>query len=489
MTKQPDNENLMNTPSSIEDSNTQQNSSQSQAQTVDEANSQAPVKTKSHKEKMIEHDIAFMSSLSQAALEKPTAKSQWVVWIILLVVIWLITWANYAELDKIIRGDGKVVPSTKIQVIQNLEGGIVQEIFIQSGDSVKKGQTLIKLDNLQFSSSFDESEVKEAQLVARAQRLKAEAFDKPFKPHPASDDPRIQPLYDRESKLYSARLKQHKTNDDILVEQIEQKKLELREAKNQIIQLKRSHQLLKQEIGLTQPLVNQGIASHVDLLKLQREENDAYSKLKSVQYSIPKLESVITEFRSKRIEAKEALMNEAHEELNQVLAEIGQIEKSKTALADRVTRTEIKSPVNGTVKQIFANTIGGVIQPGSDIIEIVPEDDALVLETKILPADIGFIYKGLKAKVKFTAYDFAIYGGLDGTVTQISADTIIDEEGNSFYIAKIKTEHNHLGTPQSPLYLLPGMTASVDIIVGKHTLLDYLLKPIIKAKDLALRES
>ncbi|GKT12800.1 MAG: membrane fusion protein, adhesin transport system [Thiomicrorhabdus sp.] len=448
---------------------------------------QAPEKTR--KELIEERDIEFMSSLSQAALEKPTARSQWVVWIILLIIIWLITWANYAELDKIIRGEGKVVPSTKIQVIQNLEGGIVEEIFIHAGDSVKKGQTIIKLDNTQFSSSFDESEIKEAQLNAQVQRLKAEAFKQPFKVKKASPDKRVQALYDREYALYQARRKQHKTNDKIIVEQIEQKKLELNDATSQTQQLSRSLELLREEVNLMQPLVRQGIASQVDLLKLKREENDAYSKLKSVQYSIPKIKSVITEYRAKRIEFKEVFQNEAHEELNQVLAEISQLEKTKMALADRVKRTDIKSPVNGIVKQIFVSTIGGVVQPGSDIVEIVPDDDTLVLETKILPADIGFIYKGLTAKVKFTAYDFAIYGGLDGTVTQLSADTITDEEGNSFYIARIKTERNHLGSPRAPLYLLPGMTASVDVIVGKHTLLNYLLKPIIKARDLALRES
>lgn len=445
--------------------------------------------TKSRKEHIAEQDIQFMSSLSQAALEKPTTQSQWLVWVILAVIIWLLTWANYAELDKIVRGEGKVVPSSQVQVIQNLEGGIIEAIFIRPGDKVKKGQTLLKLDNTQFSSSFDESEIKEAQLTARARRLTAEAFDKPFKADQASDNTTIQELYDRESHLYDARQKQLQTNDDIIIEQIEQKKLELKEAYDQSVQLKRSRKLLNQEIDLMKPLVKQGIASQVDLLKLQREENEAYSRLKSVENSIPKLQSIIAEFRSKRIEAKELFMNEAHEQLNDVLAEITQIEKSKKALADRVKRTDIQSPVNGTIKQTFVNTIGGVIQPGSDIVEIVPDDDALVLETKIQPADIGFIYIGLKAKIKFTAYDFAIYGGLEGTVTRISADTITDEEGNSFYIARIKTDQNHLGTPKSPLYLLPGMTATVDVIVGKHTILEYLLKPIIKAKDLALRES
>lgn len=238
-----------------------------------------------------------------------------------------------------------------------------------------------------------------------------------------------------------------------------------------------------------QPLVKQGIASQIDLLKLEREENEAITKLKGVEFSIPKIRSAISEARSKRKEAKEEFANTAHEELNKVLAEKEQLLQSKVALQERVARTDVRSPVNGTVKQLFVNTIGGVVQPGSDIIEIVPDDDSLVLETKIEPADIGFLYPGLKAKIKFTAYDFSIYGGLEGTLDRISADTITDEEGNSFYIARIKTAKTHLGTQEQPLKLLPGMVASVDIIVGKQTILDYILKPIIKAKDTALRES
>jgi len=453
-----------------------------------EMNIQKP--TVSRKDRIAEQDIAYMSSLSQAALEKPTVKSQLVVWVILLVAIWLIVWASYAELDKIVRGEGKVVPSSQIQIIQNLEGGIVEELFIHSGDKVKKGQILIKLDNTQFASSYGESELKEAELTAKAQRLAAEAFSKDFVvSQEVITDSKIQALYDREHQLYTARQKQLLTTDKILVEQIEQKKLELQDAYSQRTQLTRSLNLLKKEVSFMKPLVKQGIASQVDLLKLEREENEALSKLKGVQFSIPRIKSAISEARSKREDAKETHANEAHEQMNQVLAEKEQLIKSKAALLDRVDRTDIKSPVNGTIKQMFVNTIGGVVQPGSDIVEIVPDDDSLVLETKILPADIGFIYPGLKAKIKFTAYDFAIYGGLEGSVVRISADTITDEEGNSFYIARIKTDKNHLGTKDTPLYLLPGMTSSADIIVGKHTVLDYLLKPIIKAKDTALRES
>lgn len=455
-----------------------------------QAQTSEPESSTSRKQLIAEKDIAYMSSLSQAALEKPTARSQMVVWIILFIVIWLIYWSSQAELDKIVRGEGKVVPSSQIQIIQNLEGGIVEELFVSTGDLVKKGQILLKLDNTQFASSYGESEIKEAELTAKAQRLTAEAFDKSFEvTFNAEMEPQIRTLYEREYQLYKARQRQMQTTDNIFVEQIEQKKLELQDAYSQQKQLTRSLNLLTKELNFMRPLVEQGIASQVDLLKLEREENDALTKLKGIEFSIPKIKSAIEENRSKRTDAKEQFANDAHEQLNQVLAEKAQLMKSKAALQDRVDRTDIKSPVNGTVKQMFVNTIGGVVQPGSDIIEIVPEDDTLVLETKIMPADIGFIYPGLKAKVKFTAYDFAIYGGLDGEVKQISADTINDEEGNSYYIAKIVTERNHLGTEQKPLYLLPGMNAEVDIIVGKHTVLDYLLKPIIKAKDTALRES
>lgn len=463
---------------------------QTQAELPEQPQSTKEVKAQSRQERIAEQDIAYMSSLSQAALEKPTTKSQMIVWIILLVIIWLIYWASQAELDKIVRGEGKVVPSSQIQIIQNLEGGIVEEMFVRSGAKVKKGQILLKLDNTQFASSFGESELREGELNAKAERLSAEAFNKAFKIKLADDvDGKIKKIYKREFQLYQSRQKQFQTSDRILVEQIEQKKLELQDAYSQQKQLSRSLELLRKEVSFMKPLVKQGVASQVDLLKLEREENEALSKLKGVQFSIPRIKSAITEARSKREEAKEQFANQANEELNQVLAEKEQLIQSKAALQDRVDRTDIKSPVNGTVKQMFVNTIGGVVQPGSDIVEIVPEDDSLVLETKILPADIGFIYPGLESKIKFTAYDFAIYGGLDGKVKQISADTITDEEGNSFYIARIETEKNHLGTEKNPLYLLPGMTASVDVIVGKHTVLDYILKPIIKAKDTALRES
>jgi adhesin transport system membrane fusion protein len=442
-----------------------------------------------HPPQVSDADLAFMSSLSQAALEKPTIKSQMIVWVMFLVIIWLIIWANYAELDKIVRGEGKVVPSTKIQVVQNLEGGIVENIFVHSGDAVQKDQILLKLDNTQFSSSYDETESQLYDLQAQAARLSAQAFGKEFKLEPRTDDPEVIKMFEREQQLYENQLQHLETTKHILAEKIKQNRSDLQEAYNQFTQLSKSYDLLKKEIEIMQPLVKDGIASEVDLLKTQREATEAYSKLQTTENSIPRLKSIIEESINKRKEAEQKFRNDAQQELNTVLAKLAQLESSKTALEDRVRRTNITSPVNGTISELLVTTIGEVVQPGSDIVKIVPRDDSLVLETKILPADIGFVYPGLKAKVKFTAYDFAIYGGLEGTVEKISADTIQDEEGNSFYIARIKTDKNYLGTEKDPLYLLPGMTATVDVVVGKHTILEYLMKPIIKAKDLALRES
>lgn len=439
--------------------------------------------------KISDKDLEYMSSLSQAALEKPTFKSQLIVWSILLVFIWAIVWANFTELDKIVRGEGKVVPSNKVQLVQNYEGGIIESILVSTGDQVERNQILIQLDNTQFLSSFGERLVEQQALEAKAARLEAEATGKKFTLPADYDSPYEKEAYQRELVLYKSRISQLNTSKNIIEQQIIQAKTELTDAYTQEVQLKNSHSLLQKEIEMTKPLVRQGYASEVDLLKVQREQNDTFGKLNAVEHSIPKYQSIISEAGQKIKEAEQKFSNEAQESLNDVLAKISQMNSSKTAIKDKVTRTSIRSPVNGTISELLVTTIGEVVQPGSDIIKIIPNDDSLVLETKVLPSDIAFIYPGLKTKVKFTAYDFSIYGGLDGLVEKISADTITDDKGNSFYIVRIKTDKNHLGTEKDPLYLMAGMMATVDIVVGKHSVLEYLVKPIIKARDMALRES
>lgn len=440
-------------------------------------------------ERVNKDDLTYISSLSKAVLERPARSSVWILWTIAVVVAWLIFWASIAELDKIVRGEGKVVPSSRIQLVQNLEGGIIEQILVSSGAAVTQGQVLIQLDNTQFASTLGEKVVEQQALTAKALRLQAEAEDTTFAIPERVEAELEHALYARELSLFNERQKQTEIAVNIVRQQVIQHQTELDNAYDQQKQLLNSLALLDQEITMTEPLVRQGFASVVDLLKTKRERNDTFGKLNSVKLSIPKYQALITETEQKIAEIKQTRRNEAQEALNETLAKISQLQSVNVALEDKVSRTQIRSPVSGVISELLVNTLGEVVQPGSNLAKIVPVDDSLVLETRILPSDIGFIYAGLQAKVKFTAYDFAIYGGLDGEVEQVSADTITDEEGNSYYVARIRTNKNFLGDDNAPLYLMPGMVASVDIIVGKHTVLDYLLKPILKTKQLALRES
>lgn len=437
------------------------------------------------------HDLPFASTISQASLERPLAGSRWLLIVVALIVIWLLVWASFAEIDKVIKGQGKVVPSSHVQVMQNLEGGIVAKIQVKAGQQVNKGQTLIQLDNTLFTSSVEEQQVQTAALKAQVERLKAEAFDKPFDLktlQKLTQDSKLLEAYQREKNLYSSRKKQLATSQQILDQKIEQSRLDYQKTKDQINSYSKTYELLKKEIALMEPLVNKGVASQIDLLKIRREASESLSQIQSAKSALPKLSSLIDENLNKKVEAEQRFQIEAEKELNSVLAQLEQIETQQTALEDRVNRTSIISPVDGTVSELLVTTVGEVVQPGSDLVKIVPLNDELVIETKIAPKDIGFLYPGLQAKVKFTAYDFSIYGGLNGKLSTLSADTIQDEENNSFYLTRILTKKNYLGSDESPLALLPGMQASVDIIVGQHTVMEYLTKPIFKAQQSALSE-
>ena len=432
-------------------------------------------------------DLAFVDTVSQAVLEKPTRGSQLLVWVLFLLVATLLAWAWWAELDVLVRGQGRVIPSSQLQVVQSLEGGIVREILVKSGDKVRKNQVLMRLDHTQFASTLGEHRIKQEVLKARIARLRAQAENRPLQLD-VPKAPELRQIYQNEIDLYRQQKKQLETQLQILKEQIRQKQQALKEAQSRADDLSYSYNLIQKEIRITEPLVEQGYAPRVDLLKLQREASRIHGDLSRIRHTIPKIRSAISEARSKLKASEEEFRNKAREQLNEALAELAALEQTLTAQKDRVLRTELKSPVDGTVKRVLITTVGGVLKPGDPAVEIVPTDDTLVIEVRIAPKDVGFLRPGLKAKVKFTAYDFSIYGGLEGVVDNISADTITDEKGNSFYLVRVRTNRSYLGTPDHPLPLLPGMIANVDIIVGKQTVMHYLLKPIIKARENALRE-
>lgn len=433
-------------------------------------------------------DQDFLTDVNAANLYGASIQSHIILWLAFCFVIIALIWANYATLDEVTRGSGKTIPSSHIQIVQNLEGGILSDILIKEGDLVEKGQALLKLDAVRFSSSFNETKLKYYELLATTARLAAEVNKQSFvipdevqKKHPNIANDAKQLLVSRQRAL--------KANKKILTEQVRQKKQDLIELNSKTAQISRSYDLLKKELTMSEPLVAEGAMSRVELLRLQRSTNDLRGDLSASRLSIPRIKSSLKEAKNKLAELEIRFHTEALEELNAAKAELERTSASVLALEDRVTRTKIVSPVKGTIKRLKVTTIGGVIQPGMDLVEIVPLEDQLLIEAEVRPADIAFLYPGQKAMVKLTAYDFSIYGGLEAELEHISADTITNEEdGKNYYIIRLRTNKSHLEKNGERLNIIAGMTADVDILTGKKSVLDYLLKPILKARGRALRE-
>ena len=447
-----------------------------------------PQENMQHSEASIEdEDISYASSAAAAVLHQTPKGGQQLLWAIGVFIAAMLLWAAFANIDEFTRGEGQVIPSQYVQMIQNLEGGIVAEVFVREGETVKRGQPLIRLDDKRFSSSLRETEVNQSQLAAKAARLKAEAEGEAFPEEkllltvPAD-------VVVFEKALYQARDQELRSSNQVIAQQVAQKRQELSEWKAKVGQLGRSYRLLKSELDLTTPLVAQGAVSEVEVLRLRRQVNDVRGEMDSAKLTIPRIESALNEAENKLSAAQSAFRSQAQSEYNEVQAELSRTRESSQAIVDQVDRTLVKSPVAGTVKQLFVKTLGGVIQPGMDMIAVVPTEDNLRVEARVRPADIAFLHPGQVAMVKFTAYDFSIHGGLQGEVINISPDTIVDEEGESFYLVQIETERSYLGYESDPLPIIAGMTVSVDILTGEKTVLDYILKPILKTKELALRE-
>ncbi len=434
-----------------------------------------------------EKDYEFMNSLSAAILQQSPSRMSLILKIWIISIVAFILWASFASIDEVTRGNGKVIPYGQNQVIQNLEGGIVESILVHEGEKVKKGQILLKINNAKSLSSSQTNKMKYNELYAKQLRLYAEANELPF-PKTDIKDKELQKQVELARKLYESDKSEMLAKDETIVNQIEQRKQELKEALAKIRSLKKSLEFVTEEIAMMAPMVKEGVKSKVEFLKLKREANGIQNDIEAAQLSIPRLKSAIKEYRSKRIEAKQKYINEAKQELNKVSAELERIRTQQIEYTDQVNRTMVKSPVDGIVQKLFVNTVGGVVKPGQDLIEIVPTNEKLYVEIKIKPSDIAFIHPGAEAMVKISAYDFAIHGGLKGKVVDISPDTITDKKDNTYYIIHIETEKNYLGTKEHPLKIIPGMTASADIVTGKKTVMEYILKPILKSKQYVFSE-
>ena len=432
-------------------------------------------------------DTEFMPEVDGTLLEDSPTLARITVWLVSLLLLTALVWAKFAVLEEVTMGEGKAIPSSKIQVIQNLEGGIVAEIFVREGQLVNKGDVLLRLDDTRFLSNRGESDADRMALTARLERLQAEAAGRPLE-MPAEITLKAPQLVEDELALYNSRQDRLHSEQRTLNEQLRQKTQELAEFSSKQQQYRSSLGLIQQELNMSQPLVSSGAISEVEILRLRRSAVEMRGSLDATTLAIPRAQAGISEIKSKMEESELAFRSDAFKELNEVRTELQKITASSLAIEDRVSRTTVQSPVHGIIKQLKVNTIGGVVQPGSDLLEIVPLEDNLLIEAKVRPQDVAFLHPGQKAMVKFSAYDYTIYGGLKANLELISADTITDEEGNSFYLIQVRTDKSHLGSAEHPLLIIPGMVATVDIITGKKSVLDYLLKPVLKARSEAMRE-
>jgi membrane fusion protein, adhesin transport system len=390
-------------------------------------------------------------------------------------------------LEEVTRGEGKVVPSSHVQIIQNLEGGIISEILVNVGDTVKKDQLLLRIDPTRFSSSFEENRAKYLSNKAKSARLKAEANgtalvipDDVLKERPD--------IAARERQLYNSRRMEISSSTEIKRQQVNQRSQEIKELEAKLVELGRTYSLLQKEISMIKPLVKQGAASDVEVLQLERQASQMQGEIERVRHEIPGAQSKLRESQVAINELNLNYRNKANAESNDVLREVDESASSSLALKDRLDRTSVRSPVDGIVNRVMVKTVGGVVQPGMDLVEIVPQSGNLIVEARIKPADIAFLRPGQKATIKFTAYDYTIYGSLKAELESVGADSITDEKGNSFFLVRLRTDKNYLGAKTHPLPIMPGMVASVDILTGKKTVLSYILKPVMKARYMALRE-
>jgi adhesin transport system membrane fusion protein len=396
-------------------------------------------------------------------------------------------WASIATVDEITEATGKVVPSSQVQIIQNLEGGIVSKILVQVGQVVKKGQLLMQLDETRFFSSNQENQEKLDSLQAKIARLTAEAHNLPFEA-PSQLLKEKPEIVEHEKSLYIARQQELQANIAVLQQQAGQRNQEIAEKRSREAQLQQSLKLVTQELSMTRPLMQQGVVSEVEVLRLERQVNDLKGDLESTRIAIPRLAASVQEIRNRIEGLNMKFRSEAMNDLSHARTEYASSAAIDIAIGDRLARTAIRSPVNGIIKQIKVNTVGGVTQPGMELMEIVPIEDNLLVEARVRPADIAFLRPGQEAMVKITAYDFSVFGGFPAVLELISADTITNEKGDAFYLIMVRTKANTLTRHKEQMPIIPGMMATVDIKTGKKTILSYLLKPIIKTKDRALRE-
>jgi adhesin transport system membrane fusion protein len=437
-----------------------------------------------------DEDVEFMSPVTGAFKSKPKTWGSILLYTIITFFILAITWSFFAELDQITRGQGQVIPSGQVKLIDHLEGGIIKEIKIKEGDIVEKGQVLLLVDATVAKEKYADELISYYRTEAQIARLKAQSSGKPFVV-PEDVQKNAPDIAEKEMSLYQDALKRMENERKIAANEVEQRKQEALEVRAHVEQLENRLKIAQKALDLMEPLVKSGVSPQIEWLKLQRDVSDTKGDLAASRASVPKAEAAVLEANQKIDQVEINIRTEENRELRDAQMRWTDLKNNRVKDLDQLQRTEIRSPVRGTIKELKINTIGSVVQPGRDLIAIVPLEDQLLVEAQVQPSDVAFLRPGMKAVVKITAYDYGIYGGLNGTLMDISADTIVDEKNkdrHQYYRIRVKTDKNYLGTDTKRLPIFPGMIAQVDILTGKKTVWQYIMKPILKAKSNALTE-
>ncbi|MEL7524179.1 MAG: HlyD family type I secretion periplasmic adaptor subunit [Pseudomonadota bacterium] len=430
-------------------------------------------------------DETFANDVREALARRTNAGIWGLLFAVLLLLGAFVAWAYFAEIEEVTTGDGRVIPSSQLQVVESLEGGLVAEIFVKEGDVVDAGEPLVRIDDTDFAANLGELQKQRDALFIRARRLEAEAQGTRLDLTGGAID-RLAAA--REVALFNARATALKQELSVIEQQLSQRRLEKVELETRLKSLKLSAELLNEELLSARNLSAAGAYPKMDLLRLEREAQGGTLEVELLNASIPRSEAAITEAAARLESAVLGFRARAHEDLTRTLNELTILDETIKSAQDKVQRTVLRAPVRGIINKFSVATIGAVVSPGESLSEIVPLDDSLLIEAQIRPQDVAFLFPGQPARVRVTAYDFTVYGDLPAVVERIGADTITNEDGTTFYRVILRTERNWLGSESNRLPIIPGMVVSASILTGNKTVLDYLLKPIIKARSEALRE-
>ena len=428
-------------------------------------------------------DAELIQDAKEASKRETSHLARTLLRFVLLFIAVFLVWAALFQIDEVTRGDGRVVASSQTQILGNLEGGVVREVLVREGDRVAKGDVMMRLDNIQAVSQYRENRAKYLTLTAQLARLRSEIRGTPlsFPPEVMAEMPDVARA---EAALLAARVSQFEAQMQILRQQRTQRAQDLADLRNKADKSGQQLKLVREQLRILEPLAAEGLAPRVEVIRNQRDLAQTAGELESAQLQIPKAESAMREADKKIDERMEGFKSDALKELNDKALQLEQARETEVSTRDRVTRTELRAPLNGVVKQINVKTIGGTVKPGQDLVEVVPTEDTLLVEIRIKPADVGFVRLGQKANVKVSAYDYSLFGALDAKVEDISADTFTEERAGPasepYFRVRLRTTKSFLGTVDRPLPISPGMVVNADILTGERTVLTYLTKPFFK---------